>query len=121
DVPRQLARLPADASHLFVSVGGNDALGESSILREPACTVGEALDLLHQVQTRFRDDYRKMLQVVLRVGKPTTVCTIYDAIPGLGPAERVALAGFNEVILREAFPAGLAVIDLRLVCDHAAD
>src|SRR5947209_17191911 len=36
DVPRQLARLPADATHLFVSVGGNDALVESGILDEPA-------------------------------------------------------------------------------------
>jgi hypothetical protein len=46
---------------------------------------------------------------------------VYDAIPGLGPAEQVALAGFNEVILREAFAAGLPVLDLRLVCDQRAD
>src|SRR6476659_6170002 len=37
DVERQLCRLPADATHLVVSVGGNDALAESGILRE---TVG---------------------------------------------------------------------------------
>ena len=55
------------------------------------------------------------------VEKPTAVCTVYDAIPGLGPAELTALGGFNEVILREAFAAGLPVIDLRLVCDRPAD
>src|SRR5436853_322199 len=51
DVAGQLAGLPADATHLFVSVGGNDALGESAILLEPACTVGEALALLGEMQT----------------------------------------------------------------------
>ena len=33
---RQLTRLPADASHLVVSVGGNDALQQSPILNEVA-------------------------------------------------------------------------------------
>ena len=31
DVPRQLAGLSADATHLVVSAGGNDALAESGI------------------------------------------------------------------------------------------
>ncbi|HEY0493997.1 MAG TPA: SGNH/GDSL hydrolase family protein, partial [Candidatus Dormibacteraeota bacterium] len=29
-IAQQLARLPADASHLVISVGGNDALGYAS-------------------------------------------------------------------------------------------
>src|SRR4051812_13229846 len=49
DVVRQLQGLPADATHLFVSCGGNDALGESTILHELAATVGDALCLLHEV------------------------------------------------------------------------
>ena len=121
DVLNQLHELPADASHLVVSAGGNDALGESSILREMACTVGDALALTQEVRTRFRNTYRAMLQALIRVGKPAAVCTVYDSIPGLGPAELAALAGFNEVILREAFAAALPVIDLRLVCDRTAD
>jgi hypothetical protein len=121
DVARQLGGLPADATHLVVSAGGNDALAESNLLREAACTVGEALGLLHEVRDRFRDSYRAMLHALSAAGRPTAVCTIYDAIPGFGAAERVALAGFNEVILREAFSAGLPVLDLRLVCDRPAD
>ena len=50
DVPDQIAQLPPDATHLFVSVGGNDALGEIPMLQEPACTVGEALELLQEVR-----------------------------------------------------------------------
>jgi hypothetical protein len=121
DVPSQLVRLPSDATHLFVSAGGNDALGESPILNEVACTVGEALGLLQEVRARFGNIYRAMLRALLDAGKPAAVCTIYDAIPGLGPAEQAALAGFNEVILREAFLAGLPVLDLRLVCDRPSD
>jgi hypothetical protein len=121
DVANQLTGLPADATHLFVSAGGNDALGESGILNEPACTVGEALCLVHETRTRFRRLYREMLQALSGVKRPTTVCTVYDAIPGLGPAEQAALAGFNEIILREAVLAGIPIIDLRLVCDRPSD
>jgi hypothetical protein len=121
DVANQLKRLPPDATHLFVSAGGNDALGKSRILSEAACTVGEALGLIHEVRARFRDLYRAMLRALCVREKPTAVCTVYDAIPGMGPAEQVVLAGFNEVILREAFSAGLPVIDLRLVCDRQSD
>jgi hypothetical protein len=121
DIANQLEDLPSDATHLFVSAGGNDALGESTILGEAAGTVEKALGLVSEVRGRFRDSYRAMLRVLGAREKPTVVCTIYDAIPGLGPAEQAALAGFNEVILREAFSARLPVIDLRLVCDRPSD
>src|SRR5579884_546006 len=119
DVPGQLDGLPADATHLFVSAGGNDALGESRILGEPACTVGDALGIVADLRTRFRRAYREMLSALAAAGKPTTVCTVYDAVPGLGEAEQAALAGLNEIILAEAFRAGLPVIDLRLACAQA--
>jgi hypothetical protein len=121
DVARQLENLPPDATHLVVSVGGNDALQSSAVLNEPVSTVAEALGLLHEVLRGFTDTYRAMLKLVAQVGKPASVCTIYDAIPGLGPAEQTALACFNEVILREAIRTANPIIDLRLVCDHASD
>jgi hypothetical protein len=121
DVQRQLTQLPADASHLIVSTGGNDALAEIGLLNQPAASVEEALGLVYEVCRRFRDSYRAMLQALLAAGKPAAVCTVYDAIPGLGPAERTALGGFNEVILLKAFRSRLPVIDLRLVCDQASD
>jgi hypothetical protein len=121
DVANQLRRLPADATHLVVSVGGNDALGEASILNEPVCTVGEALSFIQDVRSRFRNSYCEMLQALSAVGKPTAACTVYDSIPHLGPAEQAALSAFNEIILREALSAGLSVIDLRLVCQDEED
>jgi hypothetical protein len=62
-----------------------------------------------------------MLRIVLAFDKPTTICTIYDSVPGLDVGEKMALGAFNEVILRAAFMARLPVIDLRLVCDAPAD
>lgn len=120
-VAGQLRHLPADATHLFVSVGGNDALGKINLLMQPVVSVGAALALLRTVLDRFRSNYQKMLQAVLAFGKPTTVCTIYDSIPGLEDTAQTALGGFNEVILRLAFQAVLPVIDLRLVCTQPGD
>jgi hypothetical protein len=121
DVANQLKTLPADATHLFVSAGGNDALSASGVLFQPAGTVGEGLGLLHEVRDAFQDRYRAMLRALAAAGRPAALCTVYDAIPGLGIPERTALAGFNEIILRQAFLAGLPVLDLRLICDRPAD
>jgi hypothetical protein len=120
-ITEQLTKIPPDATHLVVSVGGNDALSESRTLMEPAASVGEALAVMDGVRSRFREAYRRMLKGVAAKVLPTAVCTVYDSIPGLGPAEASALAGFNEIILREAFAAKLPIIDLRLVCSQPAD
>lgn len=121
DVDEQVFGMSADATHLFVSVGGNDALAASGVLREAAATVGDALALLAEVAAGFRDEYQVMLKAVLRAGKPTAVCTVYDSIPDLPQPEVTALALFNDVILRSAFLAGIPVIDLRLVCTSRDD
>jgi len=124
DVPaRQLAQLPSDATHLVISVGGNDALGHSAILNQPARSVGEAVGRLAQAQASFAGGYARMLDAVLAIGLPTAVCTIYDAnYPE--PQRQVvvaALALFNDVISRAAFRRGLPLVDLRLICSDAAD
>jgi hypothetical protein len=121
DVARQLARLPAGASHLVVSVGGNDALGCSGLVRNTRLSAEEAFDGLADAYEQFRRDYQAMLEGVLAAERPTAVCTIYDAIPTLSRIEVAALSVFNDVILREAFRAGLPVLDLRLICGQAGD
>jgi hypothetical protein len=121
-VLRQLPRVPEDATHLLVSAGGNNALDYSSmILHEPAGSFGEVLARMGEIRDEFGREYRAMLRVVLERGKPTVVCTVYDAIPGLEPAERAGLCLFNDVILREAFRHGVPVIDLRLICSEPID
>jgi hypothetical protein len=117
----QLQRLPADATHLAISAGGNDALGCASILGQPARSVAEVIRELADIQDEFRREYREMLKAALLKRLPTVVCTIYDAIPDLPREAQAALSFFNDVILREAASAGVPVLDLRLVCRDVAD
>ncbi len=122
-VASQLTRVPRDATHLVVSVGGNDALGESHILQSGVRVVAEAVSLLAAAQERFARAYVEMLRSVLGLGLPTAVCTIYDT-PSNAPNHRVirtALALFNDVITRAAFSEALPLVDLRLICSDDAD
>jgi hypothetical protein len=121
DVALQIRRFPADATHIAVSVGGNDALGAARTLFEPAPSGNAYLDRLAVVHEQFSAHYRDMLRQVLALGKPTALCTIYDAIPGLGAGERAGLCIFNDVIIREALHAHLPVLDLRAICDDPHD
>jgi hypothetical protein len=118
----QLKRLPADATHLVVSAGGNNALFEGGpLLQEAAGSFVEVLARLAEVRANFQAEYRAMVQALLDQGKPLLLCTVYDCIPSLEEAERVGLSLYNELILREAFRVGASVLDLRLVCTQRAD
>jgi hypothetical protein len=121
DVERQLAQVPPDATHLFVSVGGNDALGYSNVLDAVADSSASLLPRLAGIHEQFQEDYSRMLRAVLGLGKATTVCTIYDSVPGLEPVAATALSIFNDVVLREAASAAVPVIDLRLICTDPSD
>jgi hypothetical protein len=119
----QVARLPADASHLVVSMGGNDALGASHILHDRVGQVAEGVAKLAAAQARFAADYDAALDAVLARGLPTAICTIYDT-PNDRPEQtiiRTALSVFNDVITRAAFSRGLPLIDLRLLLNEDAD
>lgn len=124
DVPRQLDHLPADASHLVVSVGGNDALRHAFILDERARSVAEAVGRLADAREAFATVYQAMLAAVLARGLPTAVCTIYDGHFPDPQRQRLTVTGLtvlNDVITRAAFARGLPLLDLRLICAEEAD
>lgn len=121
DVKTQVKNVPEMATHLFVSVGGNDALGHYRTLTMDYQNSGDLFEKWTDIQTGFRAEYRDMLGHVTAVDKPTAVCTIYDAIPGLERIAVTALSLFNDVIISEATIAGLPVVDLRRVCTEAED
>lgn len=123
-VTEQLRQLPSDASHIVVSAGGNDALGEAALLEKPASSVAEALEIVTQVRMRFRSTYARMLDEVAKTGLPAAVCTIYE--PRFPEAQRrriaaTALTALNDAITREAFARGMGCIDLRVLCDDDGD
>jgi hypothetical protein len=123
DVARQLGHVPADATHLVLSVGGNDALLNSDLLDAPVRSTAEALALFGARTGRFEEAYRRALGGVLALGRPTAVCTIYNGRlpPDQARLARVALMTFNDAILRAAFEHSLSVIDLRAVCSAPED
>ncbi|MEP7066450.1 MAG: SGNH/GDSL hydrolase family protein [Gemmatimonadota bacterium] len=123
DVRSQLRGVPASATHLVVSVGGNDALDQQALMAERVRTVDEALRRLGEVAQKFEDDYRVMLRTVLAKALPVTICTIYNG--NFDDWEtalvfRTALAAFNDVIIRAGWENHLPILDLRAVCDRPA-
>jgi hypothetical protein len=124
DIQAQLQELPSDASHLAVSIGGNDALRDSDVLNEPVRSVTEALHKVAAVRDGFRADYRAMLDAVLGRKLPLAVCTIYDPRFTDMLQRRIgatALAILNDAITREAFARDVGLIDLRVLCDSDED
>ena len=124
DVPRQLRAVPADATHLVLSAGGNDALGHVDILDRRAQSWPEVLDGLAEMGTAFERRYRALVSEILERDLPLVLCTIYNGSfpePALRRRTATALAVFNDAILRVAFERGLPVIDLRLVCTEPSD
>jgi lysophospholipase L1-like esterase len=124
DVPGQLRRLPADATHLVLSVGGNDALGSSDFLYAPALSTAEALAGLAGIADQFERSYRSMLAEVLAYGLPAAISTIYYPRFPDQSLQKIATTGltvFNDCIIRMAFTHSLPLIDSRLVCTEEGD
>lgn len=124
DVPDQAERLPADATHLVLSVGGNDALMQESVLHIPASSTAQAVGLLADVASEFEKSYRFSVEACLRPGLPLTLCTIYNGCfpdPQYQRLISTALMVFNDAILRVAIEHALPVIDLRAICVNPED
>jgi hypothetical protein len=123
DLPAQIARVPADASHIVISIGGNDALRNSDLLSTPVASTTEALSLFAERIARFEAAYGRAIGAVLALHRQTAICTIYNG--NLDPPQayvaRMALMMFNDVILRVGFERALSIIDLRFVCSEKAD
>jgi GDSL-like Lipase/Acylhydrolase family len=124
NIPDQMQRLPKGSTHLVLSVGGNNALTEASRLgisffNFPGTPTSKALDSLADISADFEAQYRSAVDVCLRPGLPLGVCTIYNGCFPDKAYQRIAslaLAVFNDVILRVAIERDLPVIDLRLIC-----
>jgi len=131
DVAAQMQRLPNGATHLVLSVGGNDAIMNSSSLgfspfgsASPAPSTMEALHALAEVSDSFATAYGLAIDECLRPQLPLVVCTIYNGCFPDASYQRLAaigLAVFNDVILRVAIERRLPVIDLRSVCSDPKD
>jgi len=124
NIPAQVERLPVGASHIVLSVGGNDAIMNADILRMPAESTAQALAALHDMSQRFDRDYRRAVAACKQKGLPLAICTIYNGCFPDAEYQRListALMVFNDVILRVGIEFGLPMIDLRLICSSPSD
>lgn len=123
DLLPQLEDFPVDATQVVLSVGGNDALDNVDLLGLAVRSTAEALDLFEARVGVFEINYRAVVSAVVALGRPTTVCTVYNGnFDGVQAQRiRVALMMFNDVVLRTALSFGLNVIELRQVCTEAVD
>ena len=123
DVPRQLARIPGDATHLVLSVGGNDALGHLDLLTRRAQSSAQVLEWLADAVEPFERAYGRLLDALLARSLPLVACTVYDGNLDASQrrAARSAVAVFDDAIQREARRRDVPVIELRHVCTEPAD
>jgi len=140
DIVNQLNNLPSDATHLFLSVGGNDGLGQISSFDEPVDTIGDALQKMYLIGEDFKKAYSEMLDSVLAHKLPTAVCNIYyprffsNSLERVVPylpmnidgkkLQQMAMSAetiFNDIIMFEVFKRKLPLIDLRVLCNDDQD
>ena len=124
DIGRQLKQLPAGATHLVLSVGGNDALLHSDFLAEEASSVAQVLLHARALADAFAVAHGEVLKALAQTGLPLAICTIYDcnfADPQMAHLVGTALSLFNEAIIRNAVEIGAPVIDLRSICTEPDD
>ena len=118
-VPAQVADLPAGATDLVLSVGGNDARGHSALLSQVE-RPEDLPALMAAPLEAFRAEYAALLDRLAGTGLRIHVCTIYTAVPFEDPQFRrfapLAIAGFNAVIRAEAEARGIPVIWLEEIC-----
>lgn len=120
----QLKSLPADATHLVMSIGGNNALMQQHLLDTPVRSSADAFTLLARAVRQFEAGYRKAVEACLARRLPLTICTIYNGNfpdPEYRQRVAVALAAFDDAIVRVGIEHGLGIIELRHVCTMPAD
>ena len=124
DIPSQVQGIPSDATHLVLSVGGNDAIMNSGVLLKPLDSAAKTLAELADVSREFERKYRRAVAACRKTGLTLTICTIYNGNFPDREYQRLAstaLMVFNDAILRVGFEFGLTVIDLRFVCASPED
>lgn len=113
DVGRQLRDVPDEATHLVLSVGGNDALRHVDLLE--AGPGADVLARLAEAAADFGPRYDAVLAHVHRRGLPLLACTIFEGNLGGSMQKRAmgAIAAFNDRIQRAALRLGVPVLELR--------
>ena len=126
DVIKQLGDDPLTGSGaVFLSAGGNDALGSIGLLGDSTKrSFAEAVTLLYSVREGFRAKYAALLD---RLGDRRVLAATIYAPNFSGPEEALqqaaegALSAFNDVIQQEAQARGFDTLELRSLFTGPSD
>ena len=124
DVPRQIKKIPKEAAHIFLSIGGNNILNHLPFLEETGASVLEVLNKFYEMRKSFEKEYFTLLEKLKNIGIPITVCAIYNcSFEGEKKQKGVemAIALFDDAIIRSAYRLSIPYIDLRDVCTEPSD
>ncbi|KAL0480885.1 ypmR [Acrasis kona] len=127
DVSRQIKKIPKDSTHIFLSIGGNDALRAMYTLDQKVNSVGEALLTIYGSAFKtFQTEYRSMLDQIQKEAPDAnlTLCLIYNPRyedEKMKIMTKVGLASLNDLIIQEAVQRKLPVIDLRSMFNEYDD
>lgn len=120
----RVENLPTHYTDMVLSIGGNDALGYSTIIDEMD-SIEDLPRLAARPMTEFRKDYQTLLDHLIALDVKLSVCTIYTAVPFDNAEWReyvpIALNLFNSIIKEEAQKRNIDVIDIDKVCTEPAD
>jgi lysophospholipase L1-like esterase len=124
DIHDQVQKLPEDSTHLFLSIGGNDALRNINYLSQEAQSVSEVITGFSRLVRDFRANYVNAIKELLKEQLPITVCTIYE--PSFEQADQqtiaaTALTFWNDVIIQTAVADKLPIIELRQIFTSTSD
>ena len=122
-IKKQIKRVPANATHLFLSVGGNDALMNANLLYNQESIGIFLLRELAMVADAFRSSYLSAVNLLTALRKPIYLFTIYNGNlePDIEAAAKSAVAVFNDKIYSVANELHLPVIELRRICNQPED
>ncbi len=122
-ISQQIRKVPADTISLFVSVGGNDALPNMSLLSDMTIPGPLLLDKLSEIADTFSTNYSAAISSICELHKPTFLCTIYHGNfeRSIARAAKTAVGILNDIIYSVANEKRLAVIDLRRICTQTGD
>jgi hypothetical protein len=122
-VHAQLRSIPGEATHLVLSVGGNDALRYAHLLGNATLSGSRLLEEFAEGVSAFDARYRRLLGALVSRELPLVACTIYEGnLPAdVAKQAAAALGMFNDIVYRRCTEAGVRVIELRNVCTEPSD
>ena len=123
----QLPQVPAMATHIFLSIGGNDALAKAKELFEQPGKISLLLGFIHWLFFLFSLEYYQTLSTLKTIGKSQVfICTLYT--PDMKKAFwwkrwlcAFALWHLNRVIRTVAHQFNYDILDLAVICDPKTD